>query len=172
METFEIMKKTTPFFIGIAGGLLSLFIGSLLFYFPISAEKSAAVQWEYCAITAAYVPANSENQAFFGGAVNICYLQIGGCKNEEVKAELAYAKFLQDFRLENTEQSKSFGYNRAKDLAFSKAVAKLGFEGWEIISQPSIEFDNYIPNNQGNFTVSAGDKNTKPDVYFKRPKQQ
>lgn len=165
------MKKSTYFFIGIAGGLLCLFIISLLFYFPISAEKSASVQWEYCAITAAYVPANSENQAFFSGAVNICYLQTTGCKNEEVKSELPYAKFLQDFRLENTDQSKSLGYNRAKDLAFSKAVAKLGLDGWEIISQPSIEFDNYIPNNQGNFTVYAGSKDTKPDVYFKRLKQ-
>lgn len=165
------MKKSIYFSTGIAGGLLILLIAVLAFYFPISAKKNAAVQWEYCAITAAYVPANSENQAFFSGAVNICYLQSLGCKNEEVKAELAYAKFLQDFRLENTEQSKSLGYNRAKDFAFSKAVAKLGFEGWEIISQPSIEFDNYIPNNQGNFTVVAGDKNTKPDIYFKRPKQ-
>ena len=110
-------------------------------------------------------------QAAFSGAVNICYLQVSGCKNEEVKAEVVYAEFLQDFRLDNTEQSKSFGYNRAKDLAFSKAVAKLGLEGWEIISQPSIEFDNYIPNNQGNFTIYVGNKETKPDVYFKRPKQ-
>ncbi len=166
------MKKSTFFFIGIAGVFLSLFIVALSFYFPISAQKTAAVQWEYCAITTAYIPANSENQAFFSGAVNICYLQSGGCKNEEVKAELAYAKFLQDFRLENTEQSKNFGYNRARDLAFSKAVAKLGVEGWEMVSQPSIELDNYIPNNQGNFTVVAGDKNTKPDAYFKRLKQQ
>jgi len=165
------MKKSTFFLIGIAGGLLCFFIISLLFYFPISAEKNAALQWEYCAITTAYIPANSENQAAFSGAVNICYLQTTGCKNEEVKAEVVYAKFLQDFRLENTDQSKSLGYNRAKDLAFSKAAAKLGLEGWEIISQPSIEFDNYIPNNQGNFTVSAGNKETKPDVYFKRPKQ-
>jgi hypothetical protein len=165
------MKKINFFFVGIACGLLCFLIFSPLFYFPTSAEKTAAVQWEYCAITASYIPANSENQASFSGAVNICYLQANGCRNEEVKAEVVYAKFLQDFRLENTEQTKTLGYNRAKDLAFSKAASKLGLEGWEIISQPSIEFDNYIPNNQGNFTVYAGSKETKPDVYFKRLKQ-
>ena len=165
------MKKAHYVYVGFAVGILFILIGSRFFDFSTVAQKNAVVQWEYCAITNAYLVAGTENQPIINGAVNICYLQANGCKNEEVKSELAYARFLQDFRLENTEYSKNLAYNRAKDSAFSKAVAKLGYDGWEMNGQPTIKFDSYIQNYQGVFNVVQGNKETKTDIYFKRLKQ-
>ena len=165
------MKKLHFVFVGIAFGILFFFASSKFFDISIEAQKNASVQWEYCAITASYIPYSSESQPILSGAVNICYLQANGCKNEEVKSEMAYAKFLQDLRLENTESSKNLALSRAKDLAFSKAVAKLGLEGWEMTVQPTIKFDNYFQNTQNNFTIVQGDKEMKLDIYFKRLKQ-
>lgn len=165
------MKKFYFVFVGIVVGFLFFFVSSKIFDISTEAQKNASVQWEYCAITATYIPSGTENQPIINGAVNICYLQANGCKNDEVKSELAYAKFLQDFRMENTESSKNLAYNRVKDLAFSKAVARLGSEGWEMTSQPTIKFDSYIQNYQNNFIVIQGSKETKFDIYFKRLKQ-
>lgn len=153
-------------------GLLFVF-GCLIYVskvFQTSAENSAA-RWEYCAVTGTYTVSQTENSTLIGGAANICYLQNSGCTDETIKSEVIYQKFLQDFRLENTDNSKNAAYRRARDLAFSKAVAKLGAEGWEMISAPAFEFDDYVPNFQGNLIVSAGVKDDKPDVYFKRLKQ-
>jgi hypothetical protein len=165
------MKKNYFVCIGIAVGIAFFFISSKIFDVSTVAQKNTSVQWEYCAITAAYIPAGSENQPVINGAVNVCYLQTTGCKNEEIKSELAFTKFLQEFRQENTEYAKTLAYNRAKDLALSRAVAKLGAEGWEMTNQPTFKFDNYIQNSQGNFTVVQGSKETKSDIYFKRLKQ-
>jgi hypothetical protein len=53
-------------------------------------------------------------------------------------------------------------------LAFTKAVARLGSEGWEMMSEPSVTFDNYILDSQGNYSISQGNKELKPNIYFKR----
>ena len=164
------MKKLHFVYAATVFVILFALIGSGLFEFSTTAQKNAAVQWEYCAITNAYIVPGTENQPLINGAVNICYLQTGGCKNEEVRSELSYPKFIQDFRLENSETSKSLAQSRVKDLAFSKAVAKLGSEGWEINGQPSIKFDSYIQNQQGVVNVVQGNKETTADIYFKRPK--
>lgn len=133
-----------------------------------SAQKKYVNQWEYAAITFTAIPANTENQAVIVGLTNVCYLQTGGCQNEEVKAELIYAKFIQDFRLENTSFAKSLAYNRARDLSYAKTVAKLGSEGWELIGQSPYNFDAFIPDGQGAYTIVQGTKETKPNIYFKR----
>lgn len=147
-----------------------LIIGILVFsiYSPSLAQKKFENHWEYAAVTFTNVPFSSDNQPIITAVANICFLQINGCQNEEVKAELPYSRFLQDFRLENSNDSKILAYDRARELAFTKAVAKLGLEGWEITGQPSINFDTYILNNQGNYTISKGNKEIKPNVFFKR----
>ncbi len=161
------MKKFILVSVGIFIGFLIFCAGAFVIFSPSSAQKKYANQWEYAAITFTNIPANAENQAVITGAANVCYLQTNGCQNEEVKAELVYAKFLQDFRLENTGNSKSLAFNRAKELAYTKAVAKLGLEGWEIIGQPSVNFDSYI-DNQGTYVIGQTSKEVKPNIYFKR----
>lgn len=156
----------------VSAGFLIVFlvfgIGALSIYLPSAAQRKYVNQWEYAAITFTAIPYYSENQALITGIANVCYLQQNGCRNEEARAELIYAKFLQDFRLENTSNSKTLAYSRAKELAYTKAVAKLGAEGWEIVGQPSVNFDVYIPDNQGNYYIGQTNKEVKPNVYFKR----
>lgn len=162
------MKKSNFVSAGILIGLLIFGVGALSIFSPSFAQKKYVNQWEYAAITFTNIPFNSENQAVINGVANVCFLQTGGCRNEEVRADLIYAKFLQDFRLENTSGSKMLAFSRAKELAYTKAVAKLGLEGWEIIGQPSINFDAYIPDNQGAYQIAQTNKEAKPNVYFKR----
>lgn len=157
------MKK----FILVSVGILVLCVGAFLIFSPSTAQRRYVNQWEYAAITLTFIPLNTENQAVLTGAANVCYLQINGCRNEQVKSELVYAKFLQDFRLENTGNSKSLAFNRARELAYTKAVAKLGLEGWEIIGQPPVNFDGYI-DGQDSFVTGQTRSEVKPNVYFKR----
>lgn len=154
--------------IGMVIGLLIFGISALSIYSPSVAQKKFVNQWEYAAITFTHIPFTSENQAVINGVANICFFQMTGCQNEEIKAELTYTKFLQEFRLENTGSSKNLAYNRAKELAYTRAIAKLGLEGWEIIGQPSADFDSYIPDSQNTFTIRQGSKEIKPNLYFKR----
>lgn len=161
------MSKAIFAAIGLFAGL-SIF-GISTFISPSSeAQKKYVNQWEYAAVTFTAIPFYAENQAVITGVANICYLQQNGCRNEEAKSELIYAKFLQDFRLESTSNSKNLAYSRAKELAYTKAVAKLGAEGWEIVGQPPVAFDVYIPDNQGNYSIGQTNKEVKPNVYFKR----
>ena len=149
-------------------GILLAGFFAFSFYSPSAAQKKNQNQWEYAVITYTTVPFSSENQPFITGVANVCFLQQNGCRNEEIKAELVYAKFLQDFRLENIFSSKNLGNNRARELAFTKAVARLGSEGWEMMGEPSVIFDNYILDPQGNYSISQGNKEIKPNIYFKR----
>ncbi len=152
-------------------GILIAGFFAFSFYSPSAAQKKTQSQWEYAAITYTNVPFSSENQPFITAVANVCFLQINGCRNEEIKAELVYAKFLQDFHLENTNSSKNLANNRARELAFTKAVARLGSEGWEMTGQPSVNFDTYILDAQGNYSISQGNKEIKPNIYFKRMSQ-
>ena len=165
------MKQFSFVFLGILIGF-----GSLLGYFFVNqsttAQKITRSQFEYCAINAGYIPYTSDNQPVITGVVNICYFQNEGCRNEEVKTELPISKFLQDFRLENSVQSRNLASSKAKENAYIKATAKLGIEGWELVSQPQIGLDSATPNVQGNFTITEGSKNFQPNIYFKRLKAQ
>lgn len=161
------MKKFIFVSISAFIGLLIFCAGAFLIFSPSSAQKKYVNQWEYAAITFTHIPLNSEEQTPITGTANICFLKLNGCQNEEIKAEVVFAKFLQDFRLENTSASKNLAFNRARELAYTKAVAKLGLEGWEIIGQPSINFDSYI-DNQGSYIIGQTNKEPKPNIYFKR----
>lgn len=165
------MKKNFYIFTGILIAIVVFGCLCGLRLLTASAEKATGQQWEYCAITNIYIANDTANQAVISGGANICYLQISGCQNEEIRADLIYTKFLQDFRLENDSNGKSLALTRAKDLAYSKAVAKLGIDGWEMTSLPGIKLDAYQLNIQGTYTITQGTKDTKTDIYFKRIRQ-
>jgi hypothetical protein len=140
-------------------------------YLPASSQKKYAVQYEYCAVNFTDVPYTVQAQAPLIATANICYIEANGCRNEELKNEMNYAKFLQDFRLDNDSDSRTLAYSKARENALSKAIAKLGNEGWEIISSPTVEFDAYILDTQNNYQVKKGNKNLQPNLFFKRLKQ-
>lgn len=162
------MKTNLFTFAVVTIGVLICGIFAFFIYSPSLAQKKFQNRWEYAAITFTNVPFSSENQPVVTAVAYVCFLQLNGCQNEEIKAELAYSKFLQDFRLENTNNSKNLAFNRARELAYIKAIAKLGSEGWEIIGQPSINLDNYILDSQGSYAVLQSNKEIKPNIYFKR----
>lgn len=162
------MKKNFYTFAAITGAVLIFGILAFSIYSPSMAQRKNQNQWEYAALTYTTIPFSSENQPFITAVANVCFLQSTGCRNDEVKAELVYARFLQDFRLENSGGAKILAYNRARELAYTKAIAKLGSEGWEIIGQPPVNFDSYILDIQGNYVITPGNKEIKPNVYFKR----
>jgi hypothetical protein len=152
-------------------GFLAFLCVSLMIYLPTSSQKKYVTQFEYCAVNFTDVPYSIQAKSPLLAVVNICYIEALGCRNEELKAEFSYAKFLQDFRLENDNDAKAFAYSKVRENALSKAIAKLGSEGWEIVSAPTVEFDAYILDTQNNFQIKEGNKNLKPNIFFKRIKQ-
>lgn len=160
------MNKFRYFFSGLA---LLFVISGISFYWTSSAQKVSRVQWEYSVINTAYISYTSENQPVITGAVNICFIQADGCRNEEIKSELVYPRFLQDFQLENKQSARDIAHSRAMEMAFSRAVTKLSSEGWEMMDAPKFEFDAYIPNRQDTFNIYRKDKTL--NLYFKRLRQ-
>jgi len=126
------------------------------------AEQASAQQrqtktrgWEYSAILNAGRTMPPESKDKFVGIATICYFQITGCRKEEVVFELTYADFLKDA---DAKQSESYNRiyaapARATESALSKAIAKLGNDGWEMVGEGRTEFSN--------------DNNVKA-IYFKR----
>ena len=135
------------------------------------AQKSVSSRYEYAVINGSYMPFPADGPTTVTSAVNICYLQNTGCRNEEVKSEVVIAKFLQDERIENNASVRSLVQERAIETAFSKAVSRLGTEGWEMIDRPSIEFDLYYTNQQGVQTVKEGNRTERQHIWFKRMRQ-
>jgi len=97
--------------------------------------KGAVQKWEYCAII--HTDRERDNFPERGVAV-IRYFQTGGAKEETVE-------FVTDIGKKNFS---------LRDEALAKAIAKLGDEGWEMVSkEPDPE------------------NGTRQIFYFKRPKQ-
>ena len=160
------MKKSKYLFIALVSiGVLT----ALSVFWTSSAQKVARAQWEYSVINVSYISYLSENQPIITGAVNICFIQADGCRNEEVKTELNYPRFIQDFLLENKQSSREIAHSRTIEMAFSKAVTKLGSEGWEMMERPAFEFDGYIPGKNDTYNIWRKEKLL--NVYFKRLKQ-
>jgi len=97
--------------------------------------KGAVQKWDYCAI----IRTDREKDNFNDrGIAVIRYLQTGGAKEETVE-------FVPDIGKKNFF---------LRDEALAKAIAKLGDEGWEMVSKdPDPE------------------SGTRHIFYFKRPKQ-
>src|SRR5687767_835267 len=137
------MKSVTYLFLGVCLAFFGFF-GYSHFARTGSAQKTASAQWEYSTIIAAYSfnPSKERTNKISGSAV-ICYLQTSGCRLSEIKHEIDYTVYLQDRALpviENNSTRNNAGV-RASEIAFQKAVAQLGNEGWEIVGEPQLEFE-------------------------------
>lgn len=166
------MKPVTYLFLGICLSLVGFF-GYSIFDQTISAQKVARTQWEYAAITSAYSfnPYRDRVNKIYGMA-EICYLQSNGCKRLEIKHELDYGTYLQDRSEQESFQSRKDASAKASEIAFQKAVAQLGNEGWEIVSEPNLDFESVNVDDYNKFddkSVLFERQNTKA-VYFKRIK--
>ena len=168
------MKPVTYLFLGICLSLIGFF-GYSTFNQTSSAQKLARAQWEYAAISSAYSlsPSKERVNRIFGMA-EICYLQASGCRRSEVKHELDYGTYLQERAAQESFKTRDEASFKASEIAFQKAVAQLGNEGWEIVSEPNLNFefvnvDDY--NKFENKSVLFERMNTKA-VYFKRFKTQ
>ena len=163
------MKKIT-YVVGIAVLAIIAFMAVSHYFEPnVEAQRNTQIMFDYATVTGAYVPFTSDNpSANFVAAVNICYMRGDGCQNEEVRGEVNYSKFLQDSRQENTQVARKLAQNKATETAFSKAFAKLGLQGFEMVSSPGLQFDQYVPNSAGTFTVQEGNSDRTADIYFRR----
>lgn len=144
---------------------------SSFFFLPTTAQRSVSVRFEYAVINGSYSPFPAENPSVVSSAVNVCYMQSAGCQNEEVRADVNIAKFLQDERLENNGRSRTLAQDRAIQIAFSKAIAKLGGEGWEMVTAPAVEFDLYYLNPQNIPSVKEASKTERQHIWLKRVRQ-
>ena len=138
---------------------------------PAEAQRSVGSRFEYAVINGSYSPYPPDGPSTISSAVNICYLLGNGCQNEEIKTEIGLSKFVQDERLENNARAKTLAQERATQLSYSRAISKLGSEGWEMMSAPAIEFDIFYTNQQGQPTVKEGNRNARQHVWFVRTRQ-
>lgn len=157
----------------VAIGLIVL-AGGLIAYFSTArseAQRNTSVRFEYAVINGNYLPYPADNPSVVSSAANICYLQTVGCQNEEVRSEVNLSKFAQDERMENSSGLRQLAQARAVQSSFSRAIAKLGSEGWEMIAAPEVEFDLYYTNPQGVPSVKEGSKTERRHIWFKRERQ-
>jgi hypothetical protein len=147
------------------------FAAAAFIFRPAEAQRSIGNRFDYAVINGSYSPLPADGPGFVSSAVNICYVLGNGCQNEEVRTELGIGKFMQDERLENNARTRGLAQERVSQLSFSKAIAKLGSEGWEMISAPAIEFDLYYTNQQGMPTVKEGNRSARQHIWFVRARQ-
>jgi hypothetical protein len=174
MEKF--MKPFTYMLLGVCLGLVGFF-GYAAFTEPSSAQKAARNQWEYATIIGAFsFSPTKERTNKIAGIAEICYLQAAGCRLAEVKHEIDFTAYLQDraLPLNDTNDLRNRAGIRASEIAFQKALAQMGNEGWEIVGEPDlnfefIDYDNYL--RLDDKSVFFNRTNTKA-VYFKRLKAQ
>jgi hypothetical protein len=156
------------YFIAFGTILLAAVVVGYQFTTPSEAQRNTSVRFEYALINGSYQAYPADGGSSASGAVNICYLQAAGCQNEEIRTEVNFNKFIQDERLENSAAIKRLAQERAFQTSFSRAISKLGSEGWEMVEAPEIEFDLYYTNPQGIQSVKEGGKTQRQHVWFKR----
>jgi len=165
------MKRTILSLLGGCCLVLTAIFAVNYFTTPADAQRNIGTRYDYAVITGTYLPYPADNAGVASSAIQICYLQGTGCQNEEVRSDLSIAKFLQDERLENNPRARGLAQERANQIGFSKAIAKLGSEGWEMVSAPAVEFDIYYTNPQGVQAVKDGSRTERQHVWFKRARQ-
>ena len=138
---------------------------------PAEAQRSINQRFEYAVINGSYFPYPPDGPTIVTAAVNICYLQATGCQNEEVRSEVGIAKFAQDERIETNPRIRALAQERAIEVALSKALGKLGSDGWEMIDAPAVEFDLIYTNQQNVQTVKEGNKTDRQHIWLKRARQ-
>ncbi len=149
----------------------ALFLAGVYLPPQSSAQKSSrskAQRWEYCAI----IDARPEDPAAinlvrekYTGVATICYFRSSGCQREGVSSSITYAESLKlksgaDSLIDPNSQvaaalRANAAWTRATESALSKAITRLGDDGWELIGGNRIDF------------TSGADVNTRA-IYFKR----
>jgi hypothetical protein len=156
----------------LVGVAIVVTIGGIIAYYATARseaqQRNIPVRFDYAVINGNYPPYPPDNPSVASSAANICYLQAAGCRNEEVRTDINLSKFVQDERLENTAGVRSLAQERAVQSSYSRAIAKLGGEGWEMVDAPEIEFDLYYTNPQGIQSVKEGSKTERRHIWFKR----
>ena len=165
------MRKATFVFALLSVAGMALIIAATRLSSPAEAQRGVGSRFEYAVINGHYPPYPADGPSSVSSAVNICYLQAQGCQNEEVRVEVNISKFLQDERLENASNARSLATSRAVNTAYSRALSKLGGDGWELVDVPPVEFDLYFTNQQGIQTVKTGQQGERRHVWFKRVRQ-
>jgi len=165
------MRNIALILAGAASVALVVVGGLYLFDKPAEAKRNVTTRFEYAVITGSFQPFPADNPSVISSAVQVCYLQASGCQNEEVRSEVNLSKFIQDERLENSSRVRGLALERANQVAFSKAIAKLGSDGWEMVSAPAVEFDVYYLNQQGITSVKDGNRTDRQHIWFKRTRQ-
>jgi hypothetical protein len=142
--------------------LVAVTCGLLLFGVSLprqsSAQKSTRskiTRWEYCAIVGAQSDGFGAKKEKYRGVATICYFRSSGCRREEVSFDLICATFLKQGADANQYANISAARMRAEESALSKAITKLGDDGWEMVGENRIDFSNGI------------EVNNKA-IYFKR----
>lgn len=168
------MKPIIYLFLGICLAAFGFF-GYTSLTRTSTAQKASVTQWEYASIIASYSfnPTKDRTNKVAGIAV-VCYMQNNGCRLSEIKHEIDYTGYVQArlLPLEENNAARTNAGVRASEIAFQKAMAQLGSEGWELVSEPQLDFefvdyDNYLKFEDR--SVFFNRKNTKA-VYFKRLK--
>ncbi len=165
------MRNIALILAGAASVALVVVGGLYLFDKPAEAQRNVTTRFEYAVITGSFQPFPADNPSVISSAVQVCYLQASGCQNEEVRSEVNLSKFIQDERLENSSRVRGLALERANQVAFSKAIAKLGSDSWEMVSAPAVEFDVYYLNQQGITSVKDGNRTDRQHIWFKRTRQ-
>ena len=115
--------------------------------------RSKITRWEYCAIVDAHpedpMGINLAKEKYTGVAT-ICYFRSSGCRREEVTFSLSYADSLKlksgadSLKDPNSKVAAALRANaastRATESALSKAITKLGDDGWEMVGETRIDF--------------------------------
>jgi hypothetical protein len=146
--------------------LLAVTCGLLLFGISVPPQSSAQkptrsniTRWEYCAIISAQSKWPRENKEKYTGVATICYFRSSGCRREEVVFELTYSDFLKEGEAtvkQGESYNRAYGAPaRATESALSKAITKLGNDGWEMVGENRIDF-------------SSGAEANNKAIYFKR----
>jgi hypothetical protein len=117
--------------------------------------KSKITGWEYCAILGTQSDGFGVRKEKYTSVATICYFRSSGCRREEVTFELIYATFLKQGADPNQYVNTSAARMRAEESALSKAITKLGDDGWEMVGENRIDF-------------SSGVESNNRAIYFKR----
>ena len=170
------MKPFIYLFLGVCLSAFGFF-GYTTFTQKSTAQKASVAQWEYASIIASYSfnPTRDKTNKIAGTAV-VCYMQNNGCRLAEVRHEVDYTAYIQArlLPLEENSANRTNAGIRASEIAFQKALAQLGSEGWEMVGEPDMNFEFVDYENYLKFedrSVFFNRKNTKA-VYFKRLKVQ
>lgn len=168
------MKRSTVIFAVLFFAALAALVLTNL-YQTSSAQRAVRAQWEYATVVAAYSfnPAQDKLNKITG-LTEICYLQMNGCRRQEIKYELDYGLYLQERALGESLIARRAANVKAAEIALQKTLAQLGSDGWELVGEPNLEYEFVNIDDYNKFedkSVLFGRTNARA-IYLKRLKAQ